>query len=105
MNATWQPPRPQRLAHARQQALRIWNEAPPWVRSWGAVAGTVGIMVIGLLLSLAMVVQGVVERSEQLHQAQAEQRKAHDATLMTRAQMGNASPGVDRVGASLAQFR
>lgn len=107
MNATWHLPThwTQRLDQAREQAARLWNEAPPWVRSRAAIAGAVAIVIIGLLLSLAMVVSGVVERSEQQRQAQAEQRKERGAKLMASARLVNASPGVDRVSTTLAQLR
>jgi hypothetical protein len=67
----------QSVANARAAILRTWYDAPPWVRSRAALGGAVALVAIALLASLAMVVQGVVERSADL-------------------------PGVDRVGAALA---
>jgi ABC-type Fe3+ transport system permease subunit len=64
----------QRVDQLRERALRAWHEAPPWVRSPAAIAGCVALLMIALLVSLALVVQGVVQRGQQLNQAWASEQ-------------------------------
>lgn len=59
----------QRVDQLRESVMRAWHEAPPWVRSPAAIAGCVALVVIVLLVALALVVQGVVRRGQELNQA------------------------------------
>jgi hypothetical protein len=70
-------PHRQRLDRLRDTVTRAWHDAPDWVRSPAAIIGVVTLLVIGLLMALALVVEGVVQRGEQLNQAWSFEQHKH----------------------------
>ncbi|MEO8153397.1 MAG: hypothetical protein ABI605_10040 [Rhizobacter sp.] len=72
MNTVW-PSGRKAVDQAREALQRAWQETPAWARSPAALTGLAAFVMAVLLLSLAMVVQGVTQRGEERRHAQAEQ--------------------------------
>ena len=72
MSAVW-PAGRKAFDQIREALQRAWQETPAWARSPAALTGFAAFVMVVLLVSLALVVQGVTQRGEQRRQAQAEQ--------------------------------